>query len=212
MANGGTEVVDPAPGGATFNTALSAEWGRVTNAWTVNAFGMPRQVRGHFHWVASTDPTPSEDLPTGGILIYDQDAGGTLATHTYGANGVNTEVATSRTNVRIEVDYGNAGEINDFRVSGSFPSGTTYVLQSQNPSFTHITDGFISFANPMTHITVPFDMCSMGCTTGGSAFFAGAVFGPAGPNGAGVTGSFHGNTNQFSYPEHSITGTFIVTP
>jgi len=230
-ANGGAEIVDVASDGGTFNEELSAEWGRVTDAWTLNAFGQARRVAGHFHWVASTDPTPDSELPNSGTLVYQRDVGGTLATHTFGADGAQTEVATARTNVRIEVDYGNAGLINDFRISGRFPSGTTYVLQSPTPPIARLTDTFISFSDPQTRITVPSDACSAGCisdpqtritvpsdacsagcTTADSEFFGAAVFGPAGPNAAGITGSFTGNTNQFLVPEHTIQGTFIVVP
>lgn len=215
--NGAQEIVDrtgpdsPNPN-ASFNTALSAEWGRVVGPWNmVDATGGQHTYVSHFHWVASTMPTPDAGLPAGGVMVYDKDVGGTLATHTFGTSGA-TEVATARTNVRIEVDYG-ADSIEDFRISGGFPSGTSYLLQSASPTSLSGSQGSVFFSHPTSHITVPGDACSSGCTTGNSEFFSAAVFGPAGPNAEGFTGSFHGATYQFfGAPPHSLNGTFIVQP
>ncbi len=213
LANDAEHIVDAAPDGSTFNTELQAEWGRVTGGYTVSDLGTHTPV-GQFHWVASTDPTPDAELPTSGLLIYDNDVGGTLATHTYGTAG-KTEVATARSQVRIAIDYGNGGAVDDFRITGGFPSGTTYVLQSADPSGATIQDGFISFDGALSSITVPVGsapaletsstMCSGGCT-----FFGTSVFGAAGADAIGITGSFQGNTSQPSYPAHSVTGTFVL--
>ena len=115
------EVVDPAPDGSTFNNTYATEWGRVINLWTVtDFFGAIVQSVGHFTWIASTEPTPDNELPVGVQLIYDQDIGGTLAALTAGSNTL-TEVANVRTYVRIEVDYTNGGNIDNFLVEVAPP-------------------------------------------------------------------------------------------
>ena len=120
-SNSGMEVVDPAPDGSTFNNTYATEWGRVINLWTVtDFFGAIVQSVGHFTWIASTEPTPDNELPVGVQLIYDQDIGGTLAALTAGSNTL-TEVANVRTYVRIEVDYTNGGNIDNFLVEVAPP-------------------------------------------------------------------------------------------
>ena len=233
--NGGTEEVDPAPDGSTFSNTYATEWGRVINAWTVTEpFGAIVQTVGHFTWIASAEPTPDSELPVGIQLIYDQDIGGTLAALTAGASTL-TEVANVRTYVRIEVDYTNGGNIDNFLVEvappglahpdnpapGTFPSGSHFKLQSFMPTTNKINDGFLFFNSGASSITVPAGsapdlaaagggMCNSGCT-----FFGTTVFGPAGLaiNGVAagaVTGAFQGNTAQPSYPPFSVNGAFIV--
>ena len=222
--NGGQEIVDAAPDGSTFSNTYAAEWGRVIENWNVqDAFGAIQQVTGHFTWIATLEPTPDSELPTTGIMVYDKDIGGTLAALTAGP-GTFTEAADVRTSIRIEVDYGNAGLINDFRIEvpvGGFPSGAGFVLQSNQPTAVQINSGFLNFNSLASTITVPAGsaadmaagntgMCNSGCT-----FFGTAVFGPAGlaSNGVAakaVTGAYQGNTNQFSYPPFSVNGAFIV--
>lgn len=233
-ANGGTEVVDPAPDGSLVNTDYSAEWGRVTDNWTVvDGFGAVVQERGHFAWVATLDETPDSELPSSGVLIYDQDVGGTLAAFTYGLAG-DTEVADVRTYVRIEVDYGNMGNVDRFLVEvappgqahpdnpspGTFPSGSWFRLDAMNPGV-QVQNGFLFFNSAISQIVVPSGsqpdlvaggggMCNAGCM-----FFGSAVFGPAGlaaddRAAYAVTGAFQGNTAQPSYPPFSVNGAFIV--
>ena len=220
--NQGPEVADPAPDGSTFSNTYNAEWGRVIDTWNVvDAFGAIQQVTGQFTWVATLDPTPTAERSTTGIMVYDNDIGGTLASLTAGASTF-TETADVRTSVRIEVDYGNAGLINDFRVEvpvGGFPSGSGFVLQSTMPTAATINSGFLTFSSLASTITVPAGslpdiaagntgMCNSGCT-----FFGSVVFGAAGigANAAkAVTGAYQGNTDQFSYPPFSVNGAFIV--
>lgn len=233
--NGAAEIVDPAPDGSTFNSTYQAEWGRITEGWTItDGFGQIESPTGHFTYVATLAETPDNEIPTSGTMVYDRDVGGTLAALTAGSN-THTEVADVRTFVRMEVDYGNGGSIEDMRIEvapagpahmdnpspGTFPSGSYFVLQSNQPAGVQVTNGFLSFNSMMSTIVVPAGSApdiaagNTGMCAGGCTFFGTAVFGPAGRAADGnaakaVTGSFQGNTSQFSYPPFSVNGAFIV--
>ncbi|MEM7291788.1 MAG: FecR family protein [Pseudomonadota bacterium] len=204
-SNGAEQTVDPTDSGATFNTELGAEWGRVLEGWSLqsNASGPGVVEFGHYHWVASNNETPSSAVPTTGMMTYSEDLGGTLATHTVGTTG-EVEVATGRSSASMTIDFG-LDIVYDFRVSASFPSGSNFVLQSNMPTAAAASGGYLDFPDfngAQTQIIDPRDGCAGGCT-----LFAETVFGYAGDNAQGITGAFWANS---STPAHAVQGTFVL--
>ena len=211
------EIADPTgPGGATFNTELSAEWGRVLLGFLYDdpIFAAGTDITGlSFTWIASSDPTADADLPqlgSGITGIYTDIVGGSFPVHVYDADGMSGDgtvtpvIETGTHQITAEVNF-DTGKLELFEINGTFPTATLRLINDDG--MTDFSSGFVffdPFSDPRNSVTTAQAMCVTGC-----GIFGGAVFGAAGAGGIGITGAYHANTSN-PYPPHTFNSSFAV--
>jgi hypothetical protein len=207
--NGATDIADPTgPGGATFNTELSAEWGRVSQGHIFDDGGSLPIDEISFTWIATTDPTPDADLPPMGSGLtgtYSTIVGGSFPVRVFDAdanasNGITPVVETGTHEITVKINFDTA-KVDLFQIDATFPGAKLHLINE---------DGGTNFLNGSIFFE-PFVDTRNRVVINGSSFpvFGNAVFGAAGPQGIGLTGAYHANTFG-SDPPNAFNSSFAA--